>query len=130
VSFIIPSNDEAKLRALANREHLELPAAVLFTPPREEADSYPDPGFAPLVTIVVAVVAGYVAKISFGLWGEYHYGGLIIDATKSPVQIREHRALPRGHVLVIKADGSSENFQPNNETELERILKNALTVKP
>jgi len=130
VSFIVPSHDEAKLRALAKRDQLDLPPAKPFTPPREETDTYPDPGFAPLVIIVGAVVVGYVARLSFGLWGEYQYGGLIVDATKSPVEIREHRALARGHILVIKPDGSSENFQPNDETELERILKKALTLKP
>jgi hypothetical protein len=127
VSFVLPSNDESKLLLLAKQNGATFSKSVPFTPSSEEAESYPDPGFAPLVVIVGTLVVGYIAKISYGLWEDYNYGGLIVDASKNPIEIREHPALERGHVVVIKADGSIENLQPNNETELERILSNALS---
>ena len=126
VSFILPASDETKLRRLAEQGQVSLSSSKAYIPLPEDAETFPDPGFAPLVIIVGALVLGYVAKIAFGLWGEYSYGGLIVDTRKMPIEIREHRALARGHIVIIKPDGTPVNFQPKDETDLERILKEVL----
>ena len=58
VSFILPAGDETKLRRLAEQGQVSLSSSKAYIPLPEDAETFPDPGFAPLVIIVGALVLG------------------------------------------------------------------------
>ncbi len=85
------------------------------------ADVRPRSGFEPLTTIAVVAGAGLLAKAISRLFKDARYQGLIIDATRDPVEVREMPNWDRSQVLVITADGPTFH-QFTSEDGLAELL--------
>jgi hypothetical protein len=61
--------------------------------------------FDPMTTIAVVAAGTILVKALVRLYQDIHYRGVIIDATRDPIQIREMPEWPRQQALVITAKG-------------------------
>ncbi|MFC8202223.1 hypothetical protein ACFUTV_43630 [Streptomyces sp. NPDC057298] len=71
------------------------------------ADVRPRSGFEPLTTIAVVVSVGLLVKCIGKMFKDIRYKGLIIDATRQPIEVREMPNWDRSEVLLITASGAT-----------------------
>jgi hypothetical protein len=63
-------------------------------------------GFEPLTTIGVVVAAGALLRVLTRLYKDARYKGVVIDATRHPIEIREMAGWPRQQLLLISSEGA------------------------
>jgi hypothetical protein len=62
--------------------------------------------FEPMTTIAIALGAATLATVLLRLYKEARYPGVLIDATRDPIEIREMTSWSRQQVLVITAESA------------------------
>ncbi len=126
VTIVVPATDERRVRRIVDESGAStLPGSTKYEPPVGEKLNSTDPNFAPLLSIVAVVSAGYLAKIIFGLWREVHYPGLVVTVINGQVTIKENQALTGGTVVVVRSDGA-QILTPPNESELTKVLEHVI----
>lgn len=81
----------------------------------------PRSGFEPLTTIAVVAGIALLVKGIANLFKDTRYGGLIIDATREPIEVREMPNWDRSQVLLITAKGGAFH-QFTSESDLADLL--------
>jgi hypothetical protein len=82
-------------------------------------------GFEPVTTLAVAASAVVVVNALRSLFADIHYRGVLIDATKTPIEIREMPGWDRTQTLVITEAGP-QFHQFGDGNQLQTLLS---TVK-
>lgn len=84
-------------------------------------------GFEPITTLAVIASAAVLAKALRSLYADARYRGVLIDATKTPIEVREMPGWDRSQTLVITEDGPQfHQFDDGNQLEtLLATLKGA-----
>jgi hypothetical protein len=128
VKIVVPAVDEARVRdIIASSGGQASPGSTRYEPPPGERQNTTDPNFSPLVILIVALTASYLATTIFRLWSDIKFGGVVVDARGSELLIKEDHAIPRGTVIVVGAEKDKvQEFTPKDETELGNILKSAI----
>ncbi len=62
-------------------------------------------GFEPITTLAVVATAAVVVRALRSLFADARYRGVLIDATKTPIEVREMPEWDRNQTLVITAAG-------------------------
>ncbi|WP_067719515.1 hypothetical protein [Nocardia yamanashiensis] len=78
-------------------------------------------GFEPITTLLVVAAVGAVASALRSLYADARYRGVLIDMTKSPVEVREMPGWDRNQVLVITAAGP-QFHQFADDDHLDKLL--------
>lgn len=78
-------------------------------------------GFEPITTL--AVVASAIAVVSAlrSLFADTRYHGVLIDATKQPIEVREMPGWERAQTLIITDDGP-QFHQFDDGNQIEKVL--------
>jgi hypothetical protein len=82
-------------------------------------------GFEPLTTLGIVAGAVVLANALRRLFADLRYHGVMIDATKDPVEVREMPGWSRNQVLIMTADGPHLH-QFEQETDLQELLNRLL----
>jgi hypothetical protein len=78
-------------------------------------------GFEPITTLIVAASAIAVVSALRSLFADARYRGVLIDATKQPIEVREMPGWDRTQILIITHDGPQfHQFADGNQ--IEKIL--------
>jgi hypothetical protein len=82
---------------------------------REMATRAPPERAAPIILIIVGAIALVkIVEMIHELGREFYYGGVIIDARKSPPEISNDVKIPPGMVFVFEGDGSVKQFRSDD----------------
>jgi hypothetical protein len=88
---------------------------------REMVARAPPERAAPIILIIVGAIALIkIVEMIHELGREFYYGGVTIDARKSPPEISNDVKIPSGMVLVFQADGSVRQFR-SDELPVELV---------
>jgi hypothetical protein len=87
------------------------------------AQIIPRAGFEPLTTIAVAAGVVALCRTLRSMAKDGKYRGVIIDVTKSPVEVREMPGWDRQQVLVVSATGAQFHSFEKEEGLQELLTK-------
>jgi hypothetical protein len=63
-------------------------------------------GLEPLTTIGVVLAAAALLRVLTRLYKDVRYKGVLIDATRRPIEVREMPGWPRQQLLLISSEGA------------------------
>lgn len=128
MKLVVPAVDEARVRDIISSSGGQASqGSTRYEPPPGEQQNATDPNFSPLVILLVAFTANYLATTVFRLWSDIKFGGVVVDARGSELSVKENQAIPRGTVIVIGVEKDKvQEFTPKDETELGNILKSVI----
>jgi hypothetical protein len=63
-------------------------------------------GLEPLTTIGVVLAAAALLRVLTRLYKDVRYKGVVIDATRRPIEVREMPGWPRQQLLLISSEGA------------------------
>jgi hypothetical protein len=78
-------------------------------------------GFEPLTTLGIVAGAAILARVLGKLFRDNRYGGVMIDLTKSPVEVREMPGWDRTQILIVTAEGP-QFHQFEREADVQDLL--------
>jgi hypothetical protein len=88
----IPTSENAETtRSILNEEGAEIKQQL---------------GLGPLSAIGIAAGVAILARVFVRLYKDLKYSGVLIDATTTPIRIKEMPGWPREQVLVVTAEGA------------------------
>jgi len=80
-------------------------------------------GIEPLTGLLIVLSIKIIINVIRDIYKDINYAGLIIDTTKSPIEIKDMPQWDRSQVLLITVSGADLVVFKNGKGDLDKLLK-------